>query len=75
MEKIENILKLKKQLKTSSYIHNYDFILKMVGPQLERPSIHEVMKIFLPTFEETSFILCRDIIWAIVLNVLSIKNP
>lgn len=70
MEKIENILKLKNQLKTFSYIHNYNFILRMVGPQMERPSIYDVLRIFKTPSEDSSFIICRDIVWSIVLNVL-----
>ena len=70
MEKIENILKFRSELKISSYIDKYEIILKMIGPRSDRPTIQNVLEIFYPSYDHDSYIICRDIVWGLIFRAI-----
>jgi serine/threonine protein kinase len=69
MERINLILKLKNEMIIGSYIENYEIILKMIGNQNHRPTINQIFSNFYQPYHNPH-IICRDIIWEIILNVM-----
>lgn len=72
MERIKSIMNLKNNLIIGSFIENYEMILKMVGEQNNRPTINQIFSTFYQPYQNPH-IICRDIIWEIILNVMILK--